>query len=134
MFLQQVMQYIQNEQHLHVRFSCKHPHGIGLIQLGDQLQRDRLFRGSPHNIDGFRVRFIRHDKARNFRDAPYHRNGWILFLGFPLDYMTLEHVDEACASFGKMIYWHDYPENKGFVLVKCLYDDAESVPRSLVFR
>uniref|UniRef100_A0A0A9F2U0 Uncharacterized protein n=1 Tax=Arundo donax TaxID=35708 RepID=A0A0A9F2U0_ARUDO len=85
-------------------------------------------------IDGFSIRFIDHDRARNFRDSPYSRKGWIMFLGYPLDYLEFKYLDQACVSFGKMTHWHHNPRNMAFVLVKCLYNDAESVPRSLVLR
>ncbi|TVU07256.1 hypothetical protein EJB05_47304, partial [Eragrostis curvula] len=133
-FLQQIRQYITHELHLQVTYCRIHPFGIGLIQLGSIFQRDQLLGGNDHDIDGFRVRFIRHDRALNYRPYPYARFGWIMILGYPLDYMSLQHIDETIAAWGKMIHWHNNPRNKAFVLIKCLYNDTDSVPLSMVFR
>jgi hypothetical protein len=43
-------------------------------------------------------------------------------LGYPLDYRELGFIDQAVASFGKLISWHNNPIARGFVLVKCLYN------------
>jgi hypothetical protein len=57
-----------------------------------------------------------------------------MMLGFPLDYRSLEFIDQAVSSFGKLVTWHNNQRSLGYVLVKCLYNGAQSVPRSLVFR
>jgi hypothetical protein len=38
------------------------------------------------------------------------------------------------SSFGKLITWHNNRRSLGYVLVKCLYNGAQSIPRNLVFR
>jgi hypothetical protein len=57
-----------------------------------------------------------------------------MLLGYPLDYRNLAHIDQAVASFGKMVTWHNYGRDLGYILVKCLYNDTQTVPRSLVLR
>jgi hypothetical protein len=39
-------------------------------------------------------------------------------LHFPLDYRSLEHIDQDVASFGKLVSYHNNPRTMGFVLVK----------------
>lgn len=133
-FMHQVRQFMQDEVHVPVRSACIHPLGIGLFQLESVFHRDALFAENPYDIDGVRVRFVRHDQGLNRRDKDYTRYGWILILGFPLDYRTLEHIDQVVSSFGKMLRWYNPPSKLGYVLVKCLYNEAQSVTRSLVFR
>jgi hypothetical protein len=57
-----------------------------------------------------------------------------MFLGYPLDYRSLEFMGQAMAPFGKLVSWHNNPRAFAFVFVKCLYDDIDSVLRSLFFR
>jgi hypothetical protein len=57
-----------------------------------------------------------------------------MLLGYPLDYRNLAHNDQAVASFGKMVIWHNDERDLGYVLVKCLYNDPQIVPRYLVLR
>jgi hypothetical protein len=57
-----------------------------------------------------------------------------MFLGYPLDYRSLEFIDQAVSTFGKMISWHNNPRKLGIVLVKCLYNNTTSVPHSIEFR
>lgn len=133
-FVHQIRQFLVDELHVPVRFACIHPLGIGLFQLDSVFHRDALFAANPHEIDGIRVRFVRHYQGINRRDKDYTRYGWIMILGFPLEYRSLEHVDQAVSSFGKMLRWRNPPNRLGYVLVKCLYNEPQSVPRSLVFR
>jgi hypothetical protein len=64
----------------------------------------------------------------------YTRYDWIMLLGYPLDYRSLEFIDHAVSSIGKLVSWHNNRRSLGYLLVKCLYNGAQSVPISLVFR
>lgn len=133
-FMQQIRHFLVNEVRIPMKSGCIHPFSIALFKLENVFYRDILFAGNPYDIDGVRVRFVRHDHGLNRRDKDYTRYGWILMLGFPLDYRTLEHVDQAITCFGKMVRWHNPPTKLGYVLVKCLYNEPQTVPRSIVFR
>jgi hypothetical protein len=93
-----------------------------------------LLVGSIHDIDGIRVRFVRHDHDLNRWNFKFIRYGWIMLLAFPLDYRSLDFIDHTVAGFAKVMAWHNNPRNLSYVLVKCLYNGAASVPRSLVIR
>jgi hypothetical protein len=64
----------------------------------------------------------------------YTRYDWIMLLGDPLDYRGLEYIDQAVAPFAKLVTWHNNRRARGYVLVKFLYNGANTVPRSLVLR
>jgi hypothetical protein len=57
-----------------------------------------------------------------------------MLLDYPLDYRNLVHIDQVVASFGNMVTWHNNKRDLGYVLVKCLCNDPQMVPRSLVLR
>jgi hypothetical protein len=133
-FLQQVRSYVENDQALRVFSTCLHPFGIGLLSLETAYHRELLMAGNLHDIDGINVRFVRNDHGFNRREHGYSRYGWVVFLGYLLDYRSLEFIDQAVSTFGKMISWHSNPRKLGFVLVKYLYNNMTSVPRSIEFR
>jgi hypothetical protein len=133
-FMHQVTEYIHDTFHIPIRSSYRHPFGIGLNQLDTTFHKDLLFAANPHDIDGIEVNFISQDRALNRRNWDYNRYGWIMLLGYPPDYRDLVHIDQAVSSFAKLVTWHNNGRSLGYVLVKCLYNDAQSVPRSLVLR
>jgi hypothetical protein len=90
--------------------------------------------GNVHDISGIQVSFINHDHDANRRNWDYSRYGWITLLAYPFDYRNLAHIDQAVASFGKMVTWHNNGRDLGYVLVKCLHNDPQTDPRSLVLR
>jgi hypothetical protein len=98
-FMNQVTDYILETFHIPVRSRCRHPFGIGLFQLDTTFHKDLLFAANPHNIGGIEVNFVSHDHALNRRNWNYIRYGWIMLLGYPIDYRNLEHIDQAVAPF-----------------------------------
>jgi hypothetical protein len=119
---------------LHVVSTCMHPLGVGLLEFETSMHRDILMVGNVYAIDGVLIRFIGHDYGRNERSSPYTKYRWIMMLGYPLDYRALNFIDQAVTSFGKLVSWHNNPRAHGFVLVKCLYNGTDYVPRSFIFR
>lgn len=89
---------------------------------------------NPHMVGDTEVWFIRHDHGLNYRDFPYTRRGWILLLGFPLDYLEAHHIEMTVSGFAKVLQWVGNPRDKARVLIEALYDSVLSVPRSLVLR
>jgi hypothetical protein len=132
--MNQVRDYIAHAFHIPVLSVCRHPFGIGLYQLDNAFDKDLVMVGNVHDINGIQVSFINHDHALSRRNWDYSRYGWIMLLGYPMDYRNLAHIDQVITSFGKMVTWHNNGRNLGYVLVKCLYNDPQTVPRSLVLR
>jgi hypothetical protein len=128
-FIHQVRHVINNDLDLQFISSCLQPLSIGLFRLETSLHMDIMLTSNIYDIDRAKVRFIRHDHNRNQREHPYTIFGWIMVLGFPLDYKSLKHVDQTMASFGKLVSWHNNPRVMGLVLLKCLYNGVHSVPK-----
>jgi hypothetical protein len=105
-----------------------------LYQLDNAFEKDLVMASNVHNINGIQVSFINHDHALNRRNWNYSRYGWIMLLGYPSDYRNLAHIDQTGASFGRMVIWHNNGRDLRYVLVKCLYNDPQTVPWSLVLK
>jgi hypothetical protein len=106
-FMHQVSEYIMHTCHLPVRSSCLHLFGIGLFRLDTTFHKDILIQANLHGIDGVEVTFINQDRALNRRVMNYTRYGWLMLLGYPLDYRSLEYIDQALAPFAKLVTWHN---------------------------
>jgi hypothetical protein len=126
--------YITNAFHIPVRSVCRHPFGNALYQLDSAFDKDLVMAGNVHDINGSQVSFTNHDHALNRTNWDYSRYGSIMLLGYPLDYRNLVHNDQVIASFGKMVIWTNNGRDLGYVLVKCLYTDPQTVPWSLVLK
>jgi hypothetical protein len=46
---------------------------------------------------------VEHDRGINFRNCPFTRTCWIMFLAFPLDFQTREIISQAVGLFGSVI-------------------------------
>jgi hypothetical protein len=115
-FMHQVSEYITQVCHLPVRSSCLHPFGIGLYRLDTTFHKDILIQGNPHII-GVDVTFINQDRTLNRRVMNYTRYGWLMLLGYPLDYRNLEYIDQALAPFAMAQQWVFFRVCAGEVLV-----------------
>ena len=56
-----------------------------------------------------------------------------MFLGFPLDFQSMDYVKEAVAPFGCLLFWDNNSQNKSRVLVKALVLSPDRIPQSLIF-
>jgi hypothetical protein len=132
MWVHRIWDFIENELELHVLSCSVHPFGLGIFEMGSLFQKDRLLFGDIYNVEGTLVRFIRQDRAQNFREIVYSRKGWILMLGFLVTHMNDMCIHQVVASFGKLFRWHNSPRIKSCVLVKCLYISTREVPISVL--
>ena len=126
-----VSAFLQHEFSVRVVSAFPSPFGLGLFEFEDPIQRACLLDASPINSDFGVIAVVKHDEARNLKACPYTREGYIMFLGFPLDYQTHNFVKADVAPFGRLIRWFEGP-NKSRVLVQCLKLSPERIPRSIV--
>jgi hypothetical protein len=97
-----IANFVQDELHYEVCNSFWYPSVVGFFQMRSAMNRDALVLSPPEFYDGVHsVIFVNHDQCPNWRAANYHREGWFMFLGFPLDFIDRHHVHLAVTSFGK---------------------------------
>lgn len=127
--LHEIRDYIQNVLRVRVLSFTTHPLGIGIFQFSSTLRRDTILFRQPFQLDDeHTLRFQKHDEAINWRTSTFTRIGWVMLLGFPLDYLHIHQVAHSVSTFGQFIHWHDTDRLKGRVLVKVLIQDIDAVP------
>jgi hypothetical protein len=56
-----------------------------------------------------------------------------MLLGFPFDYWTHEHIQNATGAFGRLIMWEADHSNITRLLLRARVTSLEEVPRFIVF-
>jgi hypothetical protein len=56
-----------------------------------------------------------------------------MLLGFPFDYWTQEHIQNAIGSFGRVIMWDADRENLTRLLVRACVTSLEEIQQFIVF-
>lgn len=88
---------------------------------------------SPLQLDDVREIVIEeHDRGLNWRNCPFTRTCWIMFLAFPLDFQTRDIISQAVGHFGTIITWTRNDRCKSRILLRCKVTFISRVPRSLL--
>jgi hypothetical protein len=107
--------------------------GVGLITFASPEIRDLLVRESPHPLDeDSTFLLVNHDEGINLRLPVFEYEAWLMFLAFPVDYLTDHYINKAVSLFGKLLLWHRPTESKSRVLVRVLLKHVRLVPHSLL--
>lgn len=113
--------------------SCLSPLGLCLIQFGLPVARNTMISLSPHQLDAVREILVEeHDRGRNLHACPFTRTCWIMFLGFPLDFQTLDIISQVLGLFGTIATWTGNSRCRSRVLLRCRITQVNRVPRSLI--
>ncbi|KAG2579961.1 hypothetical protein PVAP13_6NG302737 [Panicum virgatum] len=116
--LHEISHYVTTVMRKEIATYSIHPHGVGIYKFRNSCERDILVHTSPHQVGPHTVTFVNHDAAMNCKRSPFNRIGWILLLGYPLDYKEKQYIDKACSPFAQVLHWHATDYSLSRVLVK----------------
>ena len=75
--------------------------GQALVKFTHTYDRDTLVQESPHVFDNVSVSFCKNNEGRNCHRAQFNYECWLLLLGFPSDYWTERHIQQAVGVLQK---------------------------------
>jgi hypothetical protein len=131
--MEEVVAFLEEEQHAVIRSCCLSPLGLCLVQFSSSLERQVMISRSPMQLDEMReIEIVEHDRGINFRSCPFTRTCWVLFLAFPLDFQTREIITQAVGLFGSVINWIDNARCRSRLVLRCKVTLVSRIPRSIV--
>lgn len=79
------------------------------------------------NLDAS-ITALRYNEALNHRTLYFNRECWLMLLGYPLDYRSSDHLQNAIGSFGRLILWEEDRHNLTRTLFLVRVTSLEDVP------
>jgi hypothetical protein len=93
--MEEVVTFLEEEQHAVIHYCCLSPLGLCLVQFSSSLERQVMISRSPMQLDELReIEIVEHDRGIDFRSCPFTRTCWVMFLAFPLDFQTREIITQ----------------------------------------
>ena len=107
--------------------------GQALVRLTHTFDRDTLVEESPHVFDNVNVTFCKHDEGKNWRRAKFNLKCWLLLLGFPSDYWSERHIQQAMGNFARVLLYEADERYLARLLVRARVKDVQKVPQFIVY-
>jgi hypothetical protein len=107
--------------------------GQALVRFRFTFERDNLVAMGPQQALGFSFTVIQHNEGWNQCALTFNHECWLLLLGFPLDFWTHEHIQNAVRAFGRVLMWDPDPNNATRLLVRARVTSLHEVPQSIMF-
>jgi len=107
--------------------------GQALVRFGHFIDRDNLVALGPIQFGDVRLTFTEHNKGRNWRRAYFNTECWLMLLDFLADYWEDKYIQNALASFGKLLHWRNDGGRLVRLILKAMVVDLQSVPQFIVF-
>lgn len=107
--------------------------GQAFVRLTHAYDRDNLVRRSPRPYVDIQISFAKHNEGRNWRRVFFNDDCWMMLLGFPDDYKSERHIQNAISDFGKVILWEESEFFPGKIMVRARVKSVQEVPRFIVY-
>jgi hypothetical protein len=123
-----VREYLLEVRHVRIRSVQRSHLGQALVRFQFIFDRDNLVAMGPQQALGFTFTVIRHNAAWNQQALYFNHECWLMLLGFPLDFWTNEHIQNAIGSFGRVLMWDPDISNATRLLVRARVTSLQEVP------
>lgn len=107
--------------------------GQALVRFAHRMDRDNLIALGQIPFRDVSISFSEHNKGRNWRRAYFNTECWLMLLDFPTDYWEDKYVQNALASFGKLLHCRYDKGHLVRLILKARVIDLQSVPQFIVF-
>jgi hypothetical protein len=88
---------------------------------------------SPMQLDEVQeINIVEHGRGLNFRNCPFTRTCWVVFLAFPPDFQTRDIIVQEVGLFGSVVNWIDNSRCCSRILLRCKVTLISRIPRSIV--
>lgn len=104
-----------------------------MVKFAHVYDRDTLVLDSPHIFGNVSVSFVKHNEARNCHRLQFDQHCWLLLLGFPNDYHSERHIQNAISKFAKVLLWEASEAHMNRLLVRARVNDLQKVPQFIVY-
>ncbi|BAT16812.1 Os12g0299050 [Oryza sativa Japonica Group] len=112
-----------------------HLQEVGLFAVRSPLVRDTLVEAFGFQYSKFHtVHFRHHGRGSNWRAAHTNRRGWVMFLGYPLDFRNQHYINKEVSLFGRLVDWQERDPIPGSVMLRAVFDDIDAVPRVFLLK
>jgi hypothetical protein len=126
-------EYLLEIRNVQIRSVQRSHLGQALVRFRFVFDRDNLVAMGPQQALGFTFTVIRHNAAWNHRALFFNHECWLMLLGFPLDFLSHEHIQNAIGSFGRVLMWDPDISNATRLLVRARVTSLQEVPQFIVF-
>lgn len=107
--------------------------GQAYVRFVHAYERDNLVRNSPLPCGNIQISFAKHNEGRNWRRVFFNDECWLMLLGFPEDYISERHIQNAISKFGKIILWEESSAYPGRILVRARVTNIQNVPQFIAY-
>jgi hypothetical protein len=128
-----VREYLVEHRRLGVRDIQRSHLGQVLVQFYSVLERDNLVLLGPQQYLDATFTTLRHNDAWNHMALFFNRECWLMLLGFPLDYRSLEYLQAVIGSFDRLIVWEEDRHNVTRTLLRVVSRRLKKSLSSLSF-
>jgi hypothetical protein len=128
-----IREYLVEVRRVQVRSIQRSHLGQALVRFRFAFDRDNLVALGPQQALGFSFTVIRHNEGWNQRALTFNHECWLILLGFPMDFWTHEHIQNAVGAFGRVLMWDPDPNNATRLLVRARVTSLQEVPQFIVF-
>lgn len=80
--------------------------GQAYVRFTHAYDRDNMVRNGPMQFWNIQITFVKHNEGRNWR-VQFNDDCWMMLLGFPENYKSERHIQNAINDFGRVILWEE---------------------------
>jgi hypothetical protein len=110
---------------------CPFGRGQAFVRFARLSDRYAAIAHSPHNFNGFSLDFVQHNRGANARRVNFNRECWLMLIGYPADYRSIDEIGDTIKSFGRLLFWQR-DNCLARVIVKARVTDLLDVPHYII--